>query len=126
MLNHISIGVRDFSAARRFYETVLKPLGYGCVYEAEGIAGFGADRPEFWIGPTDSPVPPDPRSGLHICFTAPTRNSVDAFHRAALGAGATDNGPPGLRPEYGPDYYAAFVVDPDGYRIEAYCALPES
>ena len=62
-------------------------------------------------------------SGLHFCFSAPTRESVDAFHRAALGAGGRDNGVPGLRANYGPTYYAAFVTDPDGYRIEAHCAL---
>ena len=66
-------------------------------------------------------LPADDKSGLHVCFDAPTRKSVDAFHKAALGAGGRDNGKPGLRGDYGPNYYAAFVVDPDGYRIEAYC-----
>ena len=66
-------------------------------------------------------MPPEPRSGLHFCFTAPTRKSVDAFHQAAIRHGGSDNGKPGLRADYGANYYAAFVVDPDGYRIEAYC-----
>ena len=73
------------------------------------------------ISPTARPVPADMESGLHFCFGAPTRASVDAFHAAALGAGGADNGGPGLRADYGPGYYAAFAIDPDGYRIEAYC-----
>jgi len=73
------------------------------------------------IGAVAAPVPADSGSNLHFCFVAPTRASVDAFHAAALGAGGTDNGAPGLRESYGPNYYAAFVVDPDGYRLEAYC-----
>jgi catechol 2,3-dioxygenase-like lactoylglutathione lyase family enzyme len=73
------------------------------------------------ISATTHPVPPDDRSGLHICFTAPDRAAVDGFHNAALKAGGRDNGKPGLRADYGPNYYAAFAVDPDGYRIEAWC-----
>ena len=75
-----------------------------------------------WLGTSESPVPADPNSGLHVCFTAPTRKSVDAFHKAALASGGRDNGKPGLRKDYGENYYAAFVIDPDGYRIEAYCS----
>ena len=71
-------------------------------------------------------MPADEKSGLHSCFTAPSRAAVDAFHSAALQAGGRDNGAPGLRVQYGPDYYAAFVIDPDGYRIEAYCGPAES
>jgi hypothetical protein len=74
-----------------------------------------------WIGTAARPVPSDTASNLHFCFTAPTREAVDAFHVAALSTGGADNGAPGLRPDYGTDYYAAFVVDTDGYRIEAYC-----
>jgi catechol 2,3-dioxygenase-like lactoylglutathione lyase family enzyme len=73
------------------------------------------------ISATTHPVPPDDRSGLHICFTAPDRAGVDGFHNAALEAGGRDNGKPGLRADYGPNYYAAFAADPDGYRIEAWC-----
>ena len=122
MINHVSIGVRDLARARRFYDAVLKPLGYSCVFEAEGTLGYGSEQPQLWISPSERPVPQDAKSGLHFCFTAPTRESVDTFHSAGLRGGGTDNGKPGLRPDYGPGYYAAFIVDPDGYRIEAYCA----
>ena len=124
MLDHISIGVRDLGTSRRFYETVLKPLGYRAVYDSTETVGFGNENPEFWLNPTSRPVPPDPQSGLHVCFTAPSRESVDAFHAAALAGGGKDNGPPGLRADYGAGYYAAFIVDPDGYRIEAHCHSP--
>ena len=79
----------------------------------------------FWIYASSRPVPADPASGLHFCFDAPTRKSVDKFHAAALKSGGKDNGKPGLREDYGPDYYGAFVIDPDGYRLEAYCGQPE-
>ena len=122
MINHISIGVRDLARARRFYEAALPPLGYRCLSEGKGSLGFGRDGVAFWVSVVDRPVPADSDSGLHFCFTAPTRSSVQAFYTAALGAGGRDNGKPGVRAEYDPDYYAAFVIDPDGYRIEAYCA----
>jgi catechol 2,3-dioxygenase-like lactoylglutathione lyase family enzyme len=121
MINHVSIGVRDVAKARRFYDSALKPLGYTCLSESEGSLGYGQDAVAFWISAAERPVPADAKSGLHFCFDAPTRKSVDAFHAAALEAGGRDNGKPGLRRDYGPDYYAAFVVDPNGYRIEAYC-----
>ena len=122
MLDHVSIGVRDFAAARRFYDAVLATLGAKCLYEYEGGAGYGTEQPDFWLNATQHPVPPDDRSGLHISFVAPTRPAVDAFYAAALKAGGRDNGKPGLRPDYGPNYYAAFVYDRDGYRIEAHCS----
>jgi catechol 2,3-dioxygenase-like lactoylglutathione lyase family enzyme len=121
MIDHLSIGVRDVARAKRFYDAALVPLGYKCLSAGESSLGYGAASVVLWVGAAKNPVPPDPQSGLHICFTAPTRRSVDAFHAAALGAGGTDNGKPGLRPDYGDSYYAAFVIDPDGYRIEAYC-----
>jgi len=121
MINHVSIGVRNIAATKRFYDAALKPLGYQCLSDGAGSLGYGQDAPAFWTNAAERPVPADAASGLHFCFTAPTRKSVDAFHAAALGAGGRDNGKPGLRADYGPDYYAAFVVDPDGYRIEAYC-----
>jgi catechol 2,3-dioxygenase-like lactoylglutathione lyase family enzyme len=121
MFNHISIGVRDVARTRRFYDAALKPLGYACLSEGETSLGYGKDAVALWIGASERPVPADDKSGLHVCFDAPTRKSVAAFHAAALGAGGKDNGKPGLRADYGPNYYAAFVVDPDGYRIEAYC-----
>jgi catechol 2,3-dioxygenase-like lactoylglutathione lyase family enzyme len=122
MLNHVSIGVRDLARAKRFYDAALKPLGYKCLSESPGSLGYGAGAVVLWITPSDRPVPADSASGLHFCFDAPTRKSVDAFHKAALGAGGKDNGKPGVRADYDANYYAAFAVDPDGYRLEAYCA----
>jgi catechol 2,3-dioxygenase-like lactoylglutathione lyase family enzyme len=122
MLDHLSIGVRDLAASRAFYDAVLAPLGYRCLHETADSVGYGSTQAQFWLGQTDSPVPADHRSGLHFCFSAPDRASVERFHQAALAAGGTDNGAPGFRPEYAPDYYAAFVIDPTGYRIEAYCS----
>jgi catechol 2,3-dioxygenase-like lactoylglutathione lyase family enzyme len=125
MLNHVSIGVRDISRTKRFYDAALAPLGYTCLSEDAGSLGYGGDAVAFWIGTSDLPVAANDKSNLHFCFNAPTRESVDAFHAAAIGAGGRDNGHPGLRANYGSDYYAAFVVDPDGYRIEAYCGRGE-
>lgn len=121
MLDHVSIGVRDIAATRRFYDAVLAPLDYTCLSSGADSLGYGREGVAFWISKTDHPVPADGRSGLHFCFAAPSRAAVDAFHAAALGAGGRDNGGPGIRGDYGPTYYAAFVVDPDGYRIEAHC-----
>jgi catechol 2,3-dioxygenase-like lactoylglutathione lyase family enzyme len=121
MISHVSIGVRDLARAKRFYDASLKPLGYKCLSEDAGSLGYGNGAIAFWISVADHPVPADVQSGLHFCFTAPTRKGVDSFHKAALGAGGSDNGAPGVRADYGAGYYAAYVVDPDGYRIEAYC-----
>jgi catechol 2,3-dioxygenase-like lactoylglutathione lyase family enzyme len=121
MIHHLSIGVRDVAATKRFYDAALEPLGYACLSESDGSLGYGGESVEFWIGRTTRPVAADDRSGLHFCFAAPSRRSVDAFHAAALASGGRDNGAPGLRADYGDNYYAAFVIDPDGYRIEAYC-----
>jgi catechol 2,3-dioxygenase-like lactoylglutathione lyase family enzyme len=125
MFDHVSIGVRDLARTKRFYDATLKPLGYKCLSQDASALGYGRDAVALWIGKAERPVPPDEGSYLHFCFTAPTRKSVDAFHAAALGAGGRDNGGPGLRADYGAGYYAAFVVDPDGYRIEAYCGRAE-
>jgi catechol 2,3-dioxygenase-like lactoylglutathione lyase family enzyme len=122
MFDHISIGVADIGRARRFYDNALKPIGYALLSEGETSLGYGKGSVGFWILQVEHPVPPDPRSGLHFCFSAPDVPSVAAFHRAALAAGGTDNGLPGHRDEYGADYYAAYVIDPDGYRLEAYHA----
>ena len=110
MINHLSIGVRDVARSGKFYDAVLKPLGYG----ADGVV--------LYVQKAERPVAPDMASGLHFCFDAPTRKSVDAFYKAALAAGGKDNGPASLRADYGDNYYAGFVIDPDGYRLEAYCA----
>lgn len=121
MIDHVSIGVRDIAKSKRFYDAALKPLGYACLSESEGSLGYGHGGVTLWISAAEHPVPSDMKSGLHFCFAAPTDKSVDAFHAAALVAGGRDNVKPGLRADYGPGYYAAFVVDPDGYRIEAHC-----
>ncbi len=125
MIDHVSIGVRDVTRAKKFYDAAMKPLGYSCLSAGETSLGYGREAVAFWIGQSDRPVPADAASGLHFCFTAPTRQSIAEFHKAALAAGGHDNGPAGLRADYGENYYAAFVIDPDGYRIEAYCAAPE-
>jgi catechol 2,3-dioxygenase-like lactoylglutathione lyase family enzyme len=121
MFDHVSIGVRDIARAKRFYGAVLAPLGYKCLRESPTLLGYGSDSVALWISPTASPVPADPNSGLHFCFAAPDEAAVRAFHVAVLHAGGQDNGGPGIRREYSPGYYAAFAIDPDGYRVEAYC-----
>jgi catechol 2,3-dioxygenase-like lactoylglutathione lyase family enzyme len=121
MLDHVSIGVKEIARAKKFYDRALKPLGLSALYAEGGSLGYGGAAIFFWVSEAEAPVPANPKSGLHFCFAAPSRASVDAFHVAALKAGGRDNGAPGLRPDYGAAYYAAFVVDPDGYRLEAYC-----
>lgn len=124
MIDHVSIGVRDTASAKRFYDAALAPLGYACLSDSPGSLGYGKGSVALWISTAERPVPSDEKSGLHFCFAAPSRESVQAFHEAALAQGGRDNGGPGLRADYGPDYYAAFVIDPDGYRLEAYCGTP--
>jgi catechol 2,3-dioxygenase-like lactoylglutathione lyase family enzyme len=124
MFDHVSIGVRDAAASKRFYDAALAPLGYNCLSQSPGSLGYGRKAVGLWIGEAERPVKADTGSGLHFCFSAPGRNGVDAFHAAALANGGRDNGAPGLRPDYGENYYAAFVIDPDGYRLEAYCGAP--
>ena len=124
MLEHIGLSVTDFERAKAFYHAALKPLGLGAIMEVtaeetggDAHAGFGEnDKAFFWIGTAAKP-----RGGTHVAFTAKTRAEVEAFYRAALAAGGRDNGAPGLRPEYHPNYYGAFVFDPDGNNIEAVC-----
>lgn len=128
MLDHIGFAVSDLTRSRAFYEQALAPLGYGVVMEVtremtggHGHIGFGPPgRPEFWIG-DGAPL----AGRLHVAFAAADRAGVDAFYRAALAAGARDNGAPGLRPEYHPTYYGAFVLDPDGHNVEAVTHRPE-
>ena len=121
MFDHISIGVSDLAKARAFYDAALAPLGYTRLSQDDGSLGYGASEVALWVLQCAAPVKDDDASGLHICFVAPTRESVDGFHAAALKQGGRDNGAPGPRPDYGPSYYAAFVKDPDGYRLEAHC-----
>ena len=126
MIDHIGFSVSDYARAKAFYEKALGPLGYVLIMEVQQdendapAAGFGANgKPDFWIGG---------EGGLnrlvHIAIAARDRPSVDAFHRAALAAGGRDNGAPGPRPHYHPNYYGAFVFDPDGHNIEAVCHAP--
>ena len=122
MIDHVSIGVRNVAASKRFYDAALQPLGYKCLSDSPASLGYGAKSPALWINAAERPVPADSESGLHFCFTAPSRKAVDSFHAAGLASGGRDNGRPGLRADYGAGYYAAFLVDPDGYRIEAYFA----
>jgi len=121
MFDHISLGVRDIQRSRRFYDAALKPLGLAALSVGDDSLGYGKDAVGLWLAVSPRPAPEDPRSGLHVCFRAPSRPSVGEFHRAALASGGRDNGAPGLRADYGPTYYAAYVVDPDGYRLEALC-----
>ena len=122
MIHHVSIGVRNIAASRAFYDAAFTAIGYTCLSADDVSLGYGKDIVAFWISRSDRPVAADPKSGLHFCFMAPTRGSVEAFYEAALATGGRDNGKPGLREDYGPNYFAAFVLDPDGYRIEAYCS----
>lgn len=119
MLHHISLGVRDLVAAGRFYDAALNALGYRRVFEDDTAIGYGLidDQDLLCLKLRDDASAPG--AGFHLAFAAGSREAVDAFHRAAVQAGGSDNGPAGLRPDYGADYYAAFVIDPDGHRIEA-------
>ena len=121
MLDHVSIGVADLGRTKRFYDKALGPLGYSCLSESGDTLGYGHDGVQLWIYQTKRPITPEPTSGLHFSFVAPSRDSVSKFHAGALEAGGQDNGKPGLRKDYSDNYYAAFVIDPDGYRIEAHC-----
>jgi catechol 2,3-dioxygenase-like lactoylglutathione lyase family enzyme len=118
MLDHVTIGVSDIERSKAFYDQALRPLGIEGLYaEGSTFAGYGADRKAFfWIGLRDAS-----QTSAHIAFTAPDRETVKQFHRAALAAGGQDNGPPALRPHYHENYYGAFILDPDGHNIEAVC-----
>jgi len=121
ILDHIGLAVRDFGKSATFFRRALAPLGIQTVLEGEGWAMLGKEgRPQFWIGVHG--IPPGP---IHIAFAAENREQVRAFHRAALAAGGRDNGAPDIRAKYHPDYYGAFVFDPDGHNIEAVCHIPE-
>lgn len=119
MIDHVSIAVRDLAAAGVFYETVLAAVGYTKHIVRPTTIGFGKAYPDFWLNQRRDMAPVDPDSGVHVCLRASDAEAIDAFHAAALRAGATSDGAPGLRPEYTAGYYAAFIRDPDGNRIEA-------
>jgi catechol 2,3-dioxygenase-like lactoylglutathione lyase family enzyme len=117
MFDHVGFRVRNLEASRKFYLAALAPLGFGVAMEGNFGVGLGRDgKPELWLSPGDPAASP-----LHIAFAARNRAEVDAFHAAALAAGGKDNGAPGLRPHYHPNYYGAFAIDPDGHNIEAVC-----
>lgn len=124
MFDHVKFGVRDYAVSKAFYTSALAPLGVTIV--SEGSPGYGIElasptsEASLCLHQTEEQPAP-----LHISFAAETRRHVDAFYREALAAGGRDNRPPGLRPQYGPTYYAAFVIDPDGHNIEAVCHQPE-
>jgi catechol 2,3-dioxygenase-like lactoylglutathione lyase family enzyme len=128
MIDHVGFPVADYERSKAFYLKALAPLGYSLIMEVGGeyteskspAAGFGADgKPDFWIGGEGGL-----KGIMHIAIVAKDRAEVDAFHSAALAAGGKDNGAPGLRPHYHPNYYGAFVLDPDGHNVEAVCHAP--
>lgn len=122
MLDDVTIGVTEFGRSRRFYDSALRPLGIARLYSDEDrFAGYGvAPSAFFWIGSRSQP-----QTGSHVAFAARDRATVDQFYAAAIAAGATDNGAPGLRPHYDVNYYGAFVLDPDGHNVEAVCRAAE-
>ena len=126
MIDHISLGVNDLAAAAAFYDAALKPLGFRRLKEFPDAVGYGADgHATFWIGVPDGGRWANACPGTHVAFAAASRGAVKAFHAAGLKAGGRDNGKPGLRPQYHPTYFGAFVVDPAGHYVEAVCHRPE-
>ena len=119
-IDHIGLAVADYERSKAFYQRCLAPLGMSLIVEIDGWAGFGrGDKADFWFGPDQVVAVP-----MHIAFHADSRAAVDAFYEAGLDAGGEDNGAPGLREIYHPDYYGAFLIDPDGHNIEAVCHTP--
>jgi catechol 2,3-dioxygenase-like lactoylglutathione lyase family enzyme len=115
MIDHVKLYATDPARSRAFYEQALAPLGYRVMLEpAPGVVGMGSQRPDFWIAPAD-----EAPTVCHLAVRADSEHAVEAFHAAALAAGGTDNGAPGLRPHYHQNYYGAFVLDPDGNNVEA-------
>lgn len=125
MLDHVSVAVADLERAARFYEAALAPLGLTKLIVRPATVGFGKSYPEFWINLRPNMTRVSPDSGTHICLRARTTGEVEAFYAAALGAGGADDGPPGVRPHDRVRYFAAFVADPDGNRIEAVTFLKD-
>ena len=119
MIGHLSFGVADLPRATRFYDAALGALGYDCVWTRDHGAVYGHPNETDRLALYQRSDALAPGVGFHLAFDAPSREAVDRFHAAALAAGGTDDGAPGLRPQYGLTYYAAFVIDPEGYRLEA-------
>ena len=124
MFDHVGLEVSDLEKSKRFYEMALQPLGIKLIADLKEwkAAGFGTDRPRFWLG---GGKPGYDADEIHVSFSAKSRADVRAFYAAAMEAGGKDNGKPGVRPEYHENYYGAFVLDPDGNNIEACCHHPE-
>ena len=121
LIDHIGLSVSDYERSKAFYSKVLAPLDVTLIMEVKGFAGFGKrGKPEFWIGES-----PNTQVPMHIAFVAENREAVRQFYDTAIQAGAKDNGAPGIREIYHPNYYGAFVLDPDGHNIEAVCHEPE-
>lgn len=122
VIDHVTLGVSDFEAASRFYDRAMAVLGFRRIWETPSMVAYGVEGADDFGFQLDKD---GARRGTHVAFRAPDRASVDRFHAEALAAGGRDNGAPGLRPQYHATYYAAFVLDPDGNRIEAVCHKPE-
>jgi catechol 2,3-dioxygenase-like lactoylglutathione lyase family enzyme len=121
MIDHLTLRVRNHEKSKAFYKAALKPLGYELLMEFEGFAGLGVKpKPDFWLAAAEKRK----YDQLHLAFRAPSRKAVDEFYAAAIKAGAKDNGKPGTRKDYHPNYYGAFVLDLDGHNIEAVCHEP--
>jgi catechol 2,3-dioxygenase-like lactoylglutathione lyase family enzyme len=122
IIAHVGLRVSDYEKSKAFFCKALAPLGIELVVEIQGWAGLGrAGKPEFWFG-----MHSEPQRAVHIAFVAENRERVRAFYRAALAAGGSDNGAPGIREHYHPNYYGAFVIGPDGHNVEAVCHRPEA
>ncbi|MGB5268540.1 MAG: VOC family protein [Polyangiales bacterium] len=119
ILSHVSIGTNDMPRAVAFYDAVLPVLGCKKLMEYPFGVAYGKQFPEFWVQLPIDGKPASVGNGSHICFIAESQETVQAFHQAAMAAGATDDGPPGPRPQYSPGYYGAFARDPDGHKVEA-------
>lgn len=124
IIDHVGLTITEFERSRAFYTAALGTLGIGLVtefaHDGQHLAGYGRERPDFWIADSQQV-----RSKTHVAFLARSRAEVNAFYTVALSMGGRDNGPPGLRPQYHPNYYGAFVFDPDGNNVEAVCHEPE-
>jgi catechol 2,3-dioxygenase-like lactoylglutathione lyase family enzyme len=116
MINHLGFGVSDLAASKAFFAASLAPLGYSIVADGSEGVGIGPGRPVIWLAPAT-----DKTEHLHFAFDTDDRAVVDGFYRAALAAGGKDNGAPGVRPQYHPNYYAAFVIAPEGHNVEVVC-----
>ncbi len=126
MYSHATVGTNDPERSKTFYDATMAALGHGCFYSDGGYNAYGAEeRDQFWVMPPFDKKPATPGNGVHIAFIAPSRAHVDAFHAAALAHGGSDEGAPGLRLHYHPNYYGAYVRDPDGNKLQAVCHNPE-